>query len=293
MPIWKLLLLNLYYYGLRPVRWWSLRRAAAAGRAPVMVLFYHRVADDRANAWTVSNETFARQLRWLQKRFELVSLQEAQRRIRGGANHRPCVSITFDDGYADNCHQAIPLLVKRRIPCTYFVTLQNVLDGEPFSHDLALGRPSPPNTVQQLRAMAAAGIEIGAHTYTHADLGAITDRRRLHHEIVTAGEDLRAALGRPVRYFAFPFGQQVNLSREAFDLAHEAGYEAACSAYGGFNFPGDDAFHLQRIPVDDVMIRLKNWVSVDPRKLDTPRFAYQAPRESGSRRQLLSKEPLP
>ncbi len=65
--------------------------------------------------------------------------------------------------------------------------------------------------------------------------------------MVAAGEELQAALGRPVRYFAFPFGLHANLNAAAFALARGAGYEAVCSGYGGFNFPGDDAFHLQRI----------------------------------------------
>jgi peptidoglycan/xylan/chitin deacetylase (PgdA/CDA1 family) len=168
------------------------------------------------------------------------------------------------------------LLVKQRIPCTYFVSVRHVLEGEPFAHDVALGKPLAPNTLEQLRAMAGAGVEVAAHSYTHADLARIGDGQRLHHEVVTAGEHLQRALGRPVRYFAFPFGQHVHLNPEAFELAYEAGYEAVCSAYGGFNFPGDDTFHLQRIPVDESLIRLKNWSTVDPRKLRTPRFLYQA-----------------
>jgi peptidoglycan/xylan/chitin deacetylase (PgdA/CDA1 family) len=275
MPRWKNPLLNLYYQASRPVRWWNRCRAVWNARVPMLVLFYHRVADDRATPWTISNRMFARQVRWLRDRFELISLEETQRRIRRGANCRPSVSITFDDGYADNCHQAIPLLVKERIPCTYFVTLQNVLKGESFNHDLVLGRNLAPNSLEQLLAMAAAGVEIGAHTFTHADLGAISDPRLLRFEVVTAGEQLQAALGRQVRYFSFPYGHHANLNRYAFDLAHQAGYEAVCSAYGGFNFPGDDAFHLQRIPVGNDMIHLKNWTTVDPRKLSTPRFVYR------------------
>ncbi len=92
---------------------------------------------------------------------------------------------------------------------------------------------------------------------------------------MSAGEDLQAALGRPVRYFAFPFGCFRHLNAEAFALARQAGYEAVCSAYGGFNFPGDDAFHVQRIPLGDDMIHLKNWATVDPRKLSA-RFNYDA-----------------
>jgi peptidoglycan/xylan/chitin deacetylase (PgdA/CDA1 family) len=273
MPFWKQLLLGLYYHGTCPLRWWNRCCAVFWERVPVAVIYYHRIADDLATPWTTSHASFMRQLGWLRKRFALVSLEEAQRRIRRGSNHDPCVSITFDDGYADNCQSAIPWLVRERIPCTYFVTLQNVLRGEPFSHDLILGRPAAPNTPEQLRAMAEAGIEIGAHGYTHADLGQLADRRLLYHEVVTAGEDLQQLVGRPVRYFAFPFGQYANLCRDAFQMAYEAGYEAVCSAYGGFNHPGDDAFHLQRIAVDNDLMGLKNWLTGDPRKLRTPRYA--------------------
>lgn len=275
------LLLDLYRRGSWPYRWWWRRRAACARRAPVIVLFYHRIADDQANSWTTSNRMFARQIRWLARHVELVSLEEAQRRIRDG-NTRPCASITFDDGYAANCQKAIPLLVRSRIPCTYFVTLGNVLEGKPFAHDVAQGNGFAPNTLDQLRAMVSAGIEIGAHTYTHPDLGRVTDEARLEHEILEAGQRLGDLLNRPVRYFAFPFGQRANLSSRAFQLAREAGYRAVCSAYGGYNFPGDDPFHLQRIPVDDEMIRLKNWVTVDPRKVRIRRFEYEL---SGARPQ--------
>ncbi len=249
--------------------------ARPRGRTPICVLLYHRVADDAANSWTISHDLFARQIGWLQKRFEMISLAEAQRRIRSGVNSRPAVSITFDDGYAENCRRAIPLLVKERIPCTYFVTTRNVLEDEPFPHDLARGSRLAPNTVEQLQAMAAAGIEIGAHSYTHANLGPIVDPQQLRFEVAAAGEGLRAALGRPIRYFAFPFGCFANLNRDAFALAAECGYEAVCSAYGGYNFPGDDAFHLQRICPGNDMIHLKNWTTVDPRKVRTPRFLYE------------------
>jgi peptidoglycan/xylan/chitin deacetylase (PgdA/CDA1 family) len=275
MDILKQLLLTLYYHGSRPVRWLNDTRAMADELTPISVLYYHRIADDNANDWTMSNSMFARQIEWLQKHFELISLKTAQERIRGGVNHRPCVSITFDDGYADNAQQAIPLLIREQIPCTYFVTLGNVLDGEPFAHDLANGDTFLPNTVEELRAMSAAGIEIGAHTYSHADIARIRDPEKLRYEVVSAGKDLEEALGRPVRFFAFPYGLHANLSSEGFLLAQQSGYEAACSAYGGYNFPGDNAFHIQRIPASNDMIHLKNWTTIDPSMVKTPIFNYQ------------------
>ena len=60
------------------------------------------------------------------------------------------VAITFDDGYAENCRQAIPLLVRNQIPCTYFVTLENVLEGKPFAHDVAHADRFPPTAYCRL-----------------------------------------------------------------------------------------------------------------------------------------------
>ncbi len=277
----KSLLIRPYYYGMAPIRLWRNRRAAAAGRAPVMIVFYHRIADDEANSWTLSHNIFRRQIDWLQSNFEMVSLTEAQRRIAGETNGRPCVSVTFDDGYADNCRRALPLLLERKIPFTYFVTTRNALKQEPFAHDVANGDHFGPNTVAQLRALSAAGVEIGAHTRTHPDLGRMTDIDALYDEVVTAGRDLSAAINAPVRYFAFPYGLPDNLNPEAFFMAREAGYRGVCSAYGGYNYPGDDAFHLQRIPAEGPLMRLKNWITVDPVKearierYDYRRVAFQ------------------
>lgn len=277
---WKSWLLTPYYCATYPVRAVRNRRAAAQGRAPLMVLYYHRIADDSANSWTLSNAEFENQLDWLAKRFEFVSLREVQNRINSPGNNRPAISITFDDGYAENCEHALPLLIRRGIPCTYFVTVENALTGKCFPHDLAQGNKFRPNTVEQLRFLASSGIEIGSHTRTHADLGKIQDPDLLYDETVKASCDLEEALGRPVRYFAFPYGLHANLNRQAFRLAREMGWEGVCSAYGGYNFAGDDAFHLQRIGAEGPLSRLKNWVTVDPLKqLRVRRYEYGEPAE--------------
>ncbi len=277
MPFWKSLILSLYYRGTLPWRSVCNAHRAEAGRAPAMVLFYHRIADREPNDWTASNANFARQIRWLKDHFDMVTLGEAQRRVASGDNDRPCVSITFDDGYAENCQQALPLLIREGVPCTYFVASSFVASGKPFPHDLARGRPLRPNSPAEIRQLAQAGIEIGAHTRTHVDLGQIDDPARLYDEIVGSKHDLEDLTGKAVRYFAFPYGQHRNLNPLAFQIARDNGFQGVCSAYGGFNFPADDSFHLQRIHVDDDMVRLKNWVTVDPRKIRANhRYCYQA-----------------
>ena len=261
----KHLLAHSYYFGTLGFRRLINRQDARAGRAPIILPVFHRIADDRANAWTTSSLVFRQAIRWLKQHFDLISLEEAQRRMRAQATTRPAVSVTFDDGYAINYDTAVQVLLDEGVPCTYFVTAGPVLEHSFFEHDLRMGNRFAANTVHQLREMSAAGIEIGAHTRTHADLGQVMDQNKLVDELVIARSELEDALGQPVRYFAFPYGAQQNLTAAAFQLAKQVGYAGVCSNYGGYNFPGDDPFHLHRRGVDGAeLIRLKNWVSRDP-----------------------------
>jgi peptidoglycan/xylan/chitin deacetylase (PgdA/CDA1 family) len=265
--------LTAYYYGSLPLRWLQ----SSTGASPVSILFYHRVSDRHANDWTMSCDMFQQQMDHLQQHYQLVTLQQAQQLLNGQATFaKPAVCVTFDDGYADNVDFALPLIIDRQIPCTYFVSQHHVATGEPFAHDVARDCPLPPNTIAELRDMSEAGIEIGSHTRNHVDLGTVTNTNVLYDEVISAGIELGGAIGQRIRYFAFPFGLHRNLHPLAFAMCQAAGYEGVCSAYGGYNFAGDDAFHLQRIHADGCMIRLKNWLSVDPRKLRlVERYEYR------------------
>ncbi len=265
MNIAKRLLLAGHYYSTAPARWVDRRHRCVAGAEPVRILFYHRVADRHPNDWTMPCSMFARQIDWLERRFEVVGMFEAQRRIASGKNHVPTACITFDDGYADNHDFAIPLLLGRGLPFTYFVCSDIIRKRLPFPHDVAAGVTLAPNRAEDLRQLATWGVEIGAHTRTHADLGQLTGEP-LRKEIVDSKREIERIIGKPVRYMAFPYGLHSNLSREAFRLACEAGYLGVCSAYGGYNFPGRDPFHLERFHADCEFIRFRTWLDVDRRK---------------------------
>jgi len=254
-----------YYFTSLPYRRWIRWRDARERTAPVMILFYHRVSDQHPNAWTMGIREFQFQIDWLRAHCDLVSLEEAQNRLRHG-NDRPCCSITFDDGYGDNCQFALPYLIRHRVPCTYFVTTSNIWESVAFSHDVACGQPLRPNTTGEIRALSDAGIEIGVHAMHHIDFRPITDKAQLHREVVASRNQLAGLLGREPRYFAFPFGMQNNLNPEVFSLAKEVGYQGVCSAYGAYNLPGTDPFHLQRIHGDRERCRFLNWMTVDPRR---------------------------
>ncbi len=249
------------------------RRAAiskqlrAAGNCPVAILFYHRVADEIDTELTISTTNFADHLDWLKSQFDVVSLEEAQARIRSDYNDRPTVAITFDDGYASNMTHAIPELLRRDLTATYFVSTDFIESGRPFPHDAKYGSRFKPNTIGDLRAIVDAGIALGAHTRTHCNLGEITSPQQMWEEIVGSAQQLTQWCDTPIKYFSFPFGLPANTNQLAVDIIREAGFTGFCTAYGAWNWPHSNGYHLRRIHADLGLERLKNWLTLDSRKL--------------------------
>lgn len=253
-----------------------LEQMSQRGEAPCMVAFYHRVADTHPNGWSINRGEFQRQLDYFQQRFEPVSLSEVQRRVSESFSAKPTITITFDDGYRDNVDFALPLLIERNMPCTYFVSTAHVLDQKPFGHDLGEGMALPINTVKQIREWSDAGIEMGCHTRNHVDFSKVHDPAERHREIVDAKDELEQITGKKVRHFAFPFGTAKQLTPEAIETVQQAGFEGFCSAFGGYNLVGRDAFHIRRFHGDPQFSRLVNWCSFDERKLALePELSFQ------------------
>ena len=261
---------------LAPYRYARLRQLARNGEAPISVPFYHRVADERPNDWTISRRGFQRHVEYCQQNFELIDLAEVQRRVRDRDSCTPAVSFTFDDGYSENCDFALPLLIERKVPCTYFVSTENVIHGKGFGHDCRC--PLAVNSKKQVREMSDAGIEIGCHTRSHVDFAKVHDLKIVRREIVDAKAELEQIIGRAVRYFAFPFGLPEQLTQMAIEAVHSAGYQGFCSAYGAYNLVGQDSFHIRRVHGDPEFARLVNWLSYCPRKIrNQPEIRYFLP----------------
>jgi peptidoglycan/xylan/chitin deacetylase (PgdA/CDA1 family) len=79
----------------------------------------------------------------------------------------------------------------------------------------------------ELREMAAAGIDIGAHTYSHPILTRLADGAA-DTEIRRSRDELEAGLGRPVYHFAYPNGGGVvNHDTRIANLVRSAGFRSS------------------------------------------------------------------
>lgn|GEM_PF-410690 len=250
-----------------PYRQRCLASQIKTGTVPISGLFYHRVADRQPTPWTISRRNFQLQIKWLKENFDLLSMDQAVDRIESGFNDRPAVVITFDDGYAENMDFAMPLLVDYGVPCMYYVATRQILNQQLFDNDRNFETPLYPNSLRDLKKLVRWGIDIGAHTRNHVDLGKVTSTPQLRDEIEGCRRELMHLLDCPIDHFAFPFGQYSNITTQAVQLAKEAGYRSVSGAYGGYNFVGQDPFFFQRLHGDPSLTRIKNWTTIDPRFL--------------------------
>jgi peptidoglycan/xylan/chitin deacetylase (PgdA/CDA1 family) len=154
------------------------------------------------------------------------------------------ISITFDDGYADNFVNLRAVSEVTSVPIAYFIATEHITTGREFAHDERAGAHGfVPNTWEQIKVLKRAGYDIGSHTRNHADCG-VGDPEFLRNEVVRSAEDIAKNVG-PIKHFSFPFGMPRNISQEAFKLAC-ATYENVFSAYGGENRSVDHYRVLRR-----------------------------------------------
>ena len=212
----------------------SRRHPVADPRNRVVVLCYHSIHPSKVFA-SATPVVFARHLDWIANNCNVVPLERIQGVTAFAQNGvRPVVALTFDDGYADNYEFAFPLLQSRRLPATFFLTAGLLeKDAEVLARLQTLRRGSyedvRPLEWAQVRAMHAAGMEIGAHTYSHPNL-AVLSRQRARDELWRSKQIIEERLGEQVRSMAYPFGKPGrHFTGETATLVEEAGYEYACA----------------------------------------------------------------
>jgi peptidoglycan/xylan/chitin deacetylase (PgdA/CDA1 family) len=98
---------------------------------------YHRINAGDPDVWgsSVTPAHLAEHLKILREIAVPLSLADFVRAHRGGKLPRNAVAVTFDDGYADNLFEALPLLESFAIPATVFITSRYVGSEREFWWD--------------------------------------------------------------------------------------------------------------------------------------------------------------
>lgn len=218
-------------------------------RSKMTVIAFHRVTDEMPeDDLTCGAEKFRAFCRFFLKHFRVLSLAEQIAGCQAGADLGGTLSITFDDGYRDNYEVAAPILRGLNLPATFFVTTGFIGTDTLAPWDAHLSRRAEWMTWDEVRALARMGFDIGSHSDAHIDLGS-ADPEAIRADLAASKRKLEAALGRPVRLFAYPFGGPQHISPGSREIVRDAGFQCCVACHGGFNSATPDPFDLQRIGI--------------------------------------------
>lgn len=174
-------------------------------------------------------------LTWAHKRFRFLSPAEYF------SGDQPGLLLTFDDGFANQFANALPVLEEFDAPAIFFVPVQQVTppkDWLPFAREAArrhwLSETEVPEELaadfydglgpDALQACAQHPLlTIGSHSMTHPLLTRCAPDE-LEWEVNASRRLLEAFTGKPIEYFAYPAG---DYNRPVAEAVRRAGYRAA------------------------------------------------------------------
>jgi peptidoglycan/xylan/chitin deacetylase (PgdA/CDA1 family) len=161
--------------------------------------------------------------------------------------NRALVSITFDDGWANQYQNAFPLLKQYALPSTFYI-ISGELTNQPDYMSKA-----------QIVSLYNGGEEIGSHSVTHSDLTTLSPTN-LQNEMKNSQATLQSAIGVPVTNFAYPYGAY---NSNTIAVAKQY-YRSQRSVNDGLNSKGN--FDITQLKIHEVdsnisTAQVQTWVN--------------------------------
>jgi len=170
---------------------------ARGGPGPLTTLIFHRVTPepDVLFPGEVDAASFDRICGWLARWFHVLPLDTAVQQLRAGTLPARAACVTFDDGYADNHDQALPILQKHGLTATFFIATGYLGGGRMFNDSVVETVRHAAGSTLDLRALGVDGLGtlyIGNHDARRAAIGAIL--QAIKYRPVAAREGLTQKL---------------------------------------------------------------------------------------------------
>lgn len=190
----------------------------AEGLGAVPVISYHKLSEDTSDTMTVRTGQFIAHMEYLRDGgFTPITLDELFDFLDLKADlPERAVVITFDDGWRSVYEIAFPILRRYGFTATLFVTT-GMISGSATTLSW-----------EQVAEMASAGFSVQSHSVNHRDLTKMQPGETLGEylgdvemEMVESARTIEEKTGRPVRYFAYPYG---NVNHLVVAMLRAAGY---------------------------------------------------------------------
>lgn len=207
------------------------------------ILLYHRIARSKNDPYLlcVDPQNFHAQIKFLKENYRIIPLVKLAQDIRKGRIEKSTIVITFDDGYADNLYNALPILEEFKVSATIFLmagymaqpAFAKASAGENKSFYWDENTPpedqGQPIITDEAKLLSNSHlIEIGAHTLTHPKLVNL-DENEQFNEILGSKKALEELLKVPISGFAYPFGGKNSFDKTTVELVKKTGFEYACA----------------------------------------------------------------
>lgn len=203
-----------------PRKPWNLTGVEATGYQLVPILCYHNLGPQSKGRLLLATSQFEQQMRYLKAEgYRVISLGDFIDWMQGRRQlPKRAVVLTFDDGYRAFREFAYPILKQLGFTATLFV----------YTDYVGAGRNAL--SWEDLKALAAEGFDVQAHSKTHADLRRATGEtdaqfaQRMQAELFEPLKLFQRHLGRPTERLAYPYGRADD---DVVAKTKEAGYVAA------------------------------------------------------------------
>lgn len=223
------------------------RTECVMGEVPV--LMYHSIAAGTTGEFArfaVDPTEFAEQMDYLDAAgYRTVTAADLAGSRRGRPLPPRPVVLTFDDAYTDFYSTALPILREHDFCATLYVPTGYVGGTASFLSGLGEGH-RPVLSWRALRDIAAAGVEVAAHSHTHPQLDRVPTAV-INDEVRRSRCLLEDNLGLAVDGFAYPFGYW---NRAARGAVAAAGFQYAVAVAELTTTARDDVLTLPRLTVN-------------------------------------------
>lgn len=214
----------------------------------IPILMYHQIDEPPPRGTPlrgliVAPSSFAWQMRMLRMLgYKGLSMRDLEPYLHGERQGK-VVGITFDDGYQNNVTNALPILIKHDFSATCYGVSSMI--GGVNCWDKGKVAEKPLMNMLDWQTWRKAGMDVGSHTQTHANLLELTlDECR--KQIRQSKDELEQALECEVRHFCYPYG---HFHDKHMEMVREAGYISATTTNRGLVHCGDDPMKLRRIMI--------------------------------------------
>lgn len=160
----------------------------------VPILMYHGVGTGDSKNWgdmLISPELFEKQIQYLNEHgYKVVSVEEVSERFRLNEDVEKYIAVSFDDGYENNYEYAFPVLQKYNATATFYI-IRNAIGNDGYMNEKQIGE------------MVDAGMRIGSHTMSHANLTLIDEnlyQRELAGSKMLLGQRFEKAIVESISY---------------------------------------------------------------------------------------------